>query len=208
MFPLFYFSLTFALPHNLNRKRKITFCSSPIRPIEFIAMCMQADLVYTFHLHLQKQHLYCNNCWAFKEMLKRTKDQIRSFELWMHSTKGWDYETLNCLWTSCSIANRRSLPPHRCVSSWTENLDHDRWETIFMLLTYTFFCLRDELLVKPRLTLVKQASHTIKYDQIRLIVLACLIRDLEVWLSLSSALKKKKDTLILKHIKNFVLRCY
>ena len=70
------------------------------------------------------------------------------------------------------------------------DLDHERLGEYLNITNEHFLLLRDELLVKPRLSMVKQSYPSFTYNPIRF-VLACLIRDLEVWLS--PALKEKKD---------------
>ena len=70
-----------------------------------------------------------------------------------------------------------------------KDLDHERLGKYLHITKEHFLLLRDELLVKPRLSIVKQSYPSFTYNQIRF-VLACLIRDMEVWLS--CALRKKK----------------
>ena len=60
-----------------------------------------------------------------------------------------------------------------------KDLDHERLGEYLHITNEHFLVLRDELLVKPRLSMVKQSYPSFSYNQIRF-VLACLIRDLEV----------------------------
>lgn len=60
-----------------------------------------------------------------------------------------------------------------------KDLDHERLGEYLLITNEHFLLLRDELLVKPRLSMVKQSYPSFTYNQIRF-VLACLIRDLEV----------------------------
>lgn len=60
-----------------------------------------------------------------------------------------------------------------------KDLDHERLGEYLHITNEHFLLLRNELLVQPRLSMVKQSYPTFTYNQIRF-VLACLIRDLEV----------------------------
>lgn len=60
-----------------------------------------------------------------------------------------------------------------------KDLDHERLGEYLHITNEHFLLLRDELLVKPRLSMVKQSYPSFTYNQIRF-VLACLIRDLEI----------------------------
>ena len=60
-----------------------------------------------------------------------------------------------------------------------KDLDHELLGEYLHITNEHFLLLRNELLVKPRLSMVKQSYPSFTYNQIRF-VLACLIRDLEV----------------------------
>lgn len=60
-----------------------------------------------------------------------------------------------------------------------KDLDHERLGEYLRITNEHFLVLRDELLVKPRLSMVKQSYPSFSYNQIRFL-LAYLIRNLEV----------------------------
>ena len=155
-------------------------------------MCMRANFVNAFHSS-QKQH----DPTSVKPLRKSRSIKSEASSCGCIQQKG--EITRHRLWTLCPTANRRSLPDW-FVSSWKRS----RSRTTGKISSYYKRTLRDELLVKLRLNIVKQSYPSFTYNQIRF-VLACLIRDMEVWLSCAL---RKKNTWHFKNIKNFGLRFY
>ena len=61
-----------------------------------------------------------------------------------------------------------------------QKVDHERLGKFLHVTEEHFLSLREELILKVRLSEVKQSCPAFTYNQIRF-VLACLIRNLEMW---------------------------
>lgn len=129
--------------------------------IGFIAMYMRANFVYAFHL----LSLYGK--------VKVSNQKLRAVDAF---NKGMRLRDIACeLFVELPTAEVYLIDS--LVAG--KDLDHERLGEYLHITNEHFLLLWNGLLVKPRLSMVKQSYPSFTYNQIRF-VLDCLIRDMEV----------------------------